>query len=264
MNASLRTLLVHTVRNQLRGRAIPGYAAFFFLVTFGLLHFGGGASRTLPSLASVILLVVPLVTLVVGTVGFYEGREFTELLLSHPVSRTRLFAAHYLGLVAPLALAFVAGTAVPLVADGGLDATTLAPAGLTLAGGVLLTGVFGALAILVATSVGTAARGLAAALLVWLGLTVLYDGVVLLGAQAFSAYPLERPLLAAMLLNPVDLARVLILMALDAPALLGYTGAVFQDFFGTRMGVAVAAGSLGLWIGLPVALAARRFRRMDF
>ncbi|MEQ9568556.1 MAG: hypothetical protein RLN75_00065 [Longimicrobiales bacterium] len=129
---------------------------------------------------------------------------------------------------------------------------------------MLLTGVFGALAILVATSVGTAARGLAAALLVWLALTVLYDGLVLLGAQAFSAHPLERPLLAAMLLNPVDLARVMVLMALDAPALLGYTGAVFQDFFGTARGALVAAASLGLWIGVPVALAARRFRRMDF
>lgn len=263
MSATLRAILTHTVRNQLRGRAVPGYALFFFAVSFGLLHFGGGAARTLPSLASVILLVVPLVTLIVGTVGFYDGREFTELLLSHPVSRTRLFVAHYLGLVLPLAAAFAVGAGLPLVA-GGLDATTLAPAALTLAGGVLLTGVFGALAILVATSVGTAARGLAAALLVWLALTVLYDGLVLLGAQAFSAHPLERPLLAAMLLNPVDLARVMVLMALDAPALLGYTGAVFQDFFGTAKGGLVAGGSLGLWIAVPVVLAARRFRRMDF
>lgn len=263
MSATLRAILAHTIRNQLRGRAVPGYAVFFFAATMGLLQFGGGPTRTLPSLASVILLVVPLVTLVIGTVGFYDGREFTELLLSHPVSRARLFMAHYLGLVLPLGAAFAVGTGLPLV-TAGLDSATWAPALLTVAGGLLLTGVFGALAILVATSVGTAARGLATALLVWLGLTVLYDGVVLMGAQAFSAYPLERPLLAAMLLNPVDLARVMVLMALDAPALLGYTGAVFQDFFGTAAGALVAAGSLALWIGVPVALAARRFRRMDF
>ena len=260
---SARRILAYTVRNQLRGRAIPGYALFFVVVTFGLLHFGGGINRALPSLASLILLVVPLVSLVVGTVGFYDGREFTELLLSHPVARGPLFTALYLGLVLPLAAAFALGMGLPL-AFGGLDSATILPAALVLLGGVLLTAVFGALAVLVATSVQDAARGLGVALLVWLGLTVMYDGVVLLGTQAFSSYPLERPLLVAMLLNPVDLARVLVLVAMDAPALLGYTGAVFQKFFGSVTGVVVATASLGLWIALPTWAALRRFRRMDF
>lgn len=259
----VRTLLVHTIRNQLRGRAVPGYALFFLAVSFGLIHFGGGPARALPSLASLVLLVVPLVTLVVGTVGFYDGRDFTELLLSHPVPRGRLFAALYLGLVLPLAGAFLLGAGLPLAA-ASLQGAPLAPAALTLLGGVMLTAVFGALALLVATSVGEAARGLAVALLLWLGLTILYDGVVLVAAQSFSAHPLERPLLAAMILNPVDLARVLVLLALDAPALLGYTGAVFQDFFGSARGALVAAGSLAAWTAVPALVAARRFRRMDF
>ena len=71
-------------------------------------------------------------------------------------------------------------------------------------------------------------------------------------------------MLAAMLLNPVDLARVVILMAVDASVLLGYTGAVFEDFFGGAWGVAAALASLLGWIALPYALALRRFRRMDF
>ena len=261
--ASVFRILTYTFRNQLRGRAIPGYALFFLAVTFGLLHFGGGVERALPSLASVVLLVVPLVSLVIGTVGFYDGREFTELLLSHPVGRGRLFAAIYLGLVLPLAAAFVLGMGVPLVV-GGLEAGTLLPVGLTLLGGVLLTAVFGALAVLVATSVQDAARGLGVALLVWLVLTVMYDGVVLLGTQMFSAYPLERPLLVAMIFNPVDLARVLVLLAMDAPALLGYTGAVFQSFFGGVTGIFIAILSLAGWVCIPSLAALRRFRRMDF
>lgn len=261
--ASVYRILAYTVRNQLRGRAIPGYALFFLAVTFGLLHFGGGIERALPSLASMVLLVVPLVSLIVGTVGFYDGREFTELLLSHPVGRGRLFVALYLGLVLPLSAAFVMGTGIPLVL-AGLEAGTVLPVVLTLVGGVLLTAVFGALAVLVATSVQDAARGLGVALLVWLGLTVMYDGLVLLGTQIFSAYPLERPLLVAMLFNPVDLARVLVLLAMDAPALLGYTGAVFQRFFGGFTGIVIAMLSLAAWVGLPSYAALRRFRRMDF
>ena len=105
---------------------------------------------------------------------------------------------------------------------------------------------------------------LAAALVVWLGLTLVYDGVILLASHTFAAYPLERPMLAAMLLNPVDLARVMILMAVDASALLGYTGAVFEDFFGGFWGISAAVASLLGWVALPYALALRRFRRMDF
>ncbi len=34
-------------------------------------------------------------------------------------------------------------------------------------------------------------------------------------------------------LNPIDLSRILILLQLDVSAMMGYTGAVFKDFFGT-------------------------------
>jgi Cu-processing system permease protein len=129
---------------------------------------------------------------------------------------------------------------------------------------VLLTAVFTALGSVVAFSVGDSARGLAAALVLWLAVTLVYDGVVLLASHGLAAYPLERPMLAAMVLNPVDLARVMVFMALDASALMGYTGAVFQDFFGGRWGLVGAAGSLTAWVALPYALALRRFHRMDF
>ena len=74
---------------------------------------------------------------------------------------------------------------------------------------LLLTAVFTALGFWVAFSVGEAARGLAAALILWLVFSLVYDGVVLMASHSLAAYPLERPMLAAMLLNPVDLARVI-------------------------------------------------------
>jgi Cu-processing system permease protein len=52
-------------------------------------------------------------------------------------------------------------------------------------------------------------------------------------------------------------------MRLDAAALLGYTGAVFERFFGGS-GAWLAAGMLLFWIAAPVAAGARWFRRKDF
>ena len=103
-----------------------------------------------------------------------------------------------------------------------------------------------------------------AGLMVPMALVVLYDGFVLFAAYRWAAYPMEGPMLALMALNPVDLARILVLVALDASALMGYTGAVFQDFFGGSTGILVAVGSLMLWIATPALLAMRAFGRKDF
>ena len=55
--------------------------------------------------------------------------------------------------------------------------------------------------------------------------------------MTWSDYPLELPLLGLTLLNPVDLGRVLLLLQFDNAALLGYTGAVFERFFGSALGM---------------------------
>jgi Cu-processing system permease protein len=93
---------------------------------------------------------------------------------------------------------------------------------------------------------------------------VLYDGLILLVVTLFAEYPLERPLIGLTLLNPVDLGRVLLLLRFDVAALMGYTGAVFERFFGTGWGTIVAVGALVLWTVLPYILSLRRFRTKDF
>jgi Cu-processing system permease protein len=80
----------------------------------------------------------------------------------------------------------------------------------------------------------------------------------------FADYPLETPLLILTLLNPLDLGRVALLLDLDAAALLGYTGAVFQRFLGTAEGLALAVTALVAWTLVPLALGFRRFQRRDF
>jgi len=67
-----------------------------------------------------------------------------------------------------------------------------------------------------------------------------------------------------MLANPIDLARLLILLRLDVSALMGYTGAVFERFFGSAGGALLASLALVMWTGVPLLLGARRFQRKDF
>jgi Cu-processing system permease protein len=107
-------------------------------------------------------------------------------------------------------------------------------------------------------------KGVGSAIGLWLALTIVYDGLVMMGLVVLADYPVEPAALVAMVANPIDLARVLILLRLDISALMGYTGAVFQQFFGGSVGIAVASFALLLWAGAPLVLGARYFRKKDF
>jgi Cu-processing system permease protein len=82
--------------------------------------------------------------------------------------------------------------------------------------------------------------------------------------SVFREYPLESAALAGSLFNPIDLARILILLKLDISALMGYTGAVFQRFFGNITGILIALSALALWLVIPGMLIQRISARRDF
>ncbi|MEP6990905.1 MAG: ABC transporter permease subunit [bacterium] len=254
----------YQARDVLRSRWLASYAVFFLAVTEGLLRFSSGDARTILSLASLVLYVVPLVALVFATVYLYNAREFTELLLAQPVSRTRLFAGLYLGLSGPLALALLAGVAVPFAMHGFDDPAQRSMLAALIGAGVALTMICTAIAFCIALWCDDRLKGLGAAIGVWMLAAIVYDGLVMAAVAAFANYPLERALLVLTLANPIDLARVTLMLQLDVSALMGYTGAVFSQFLGSAAGTLVAATALVLWIAAPIALGVRAFRRKDF
>jgi Cu-processing system permease protein len=251
------------LRDLSRNRWIVAYGGAFFVLTEGLFWFGGTGAQVTLSLLNVVLLLVPLVSLVFGVIHVYASREFVELLLAQPVSRTKLYAGLYLGLALPLAAAFLAGTAIPLALHIRPQESLGAFAALVTVG-VVLSFVFAGFATWIALLTDDRLKGVGLALGAWFVVTFIYDGLVLAVAATFAAWPLEKPMLAMMLANPVDLARVTVLTRLDASALMGYTGAVFNQAFGSAAGILIAGAVLLLWGAAPVALAARRFSVRDF
>lgn len=257
-------IAVHHSRDVLRKRWVIAYAIVLTVAGDLLLRLAGSGPSALVSLLNVVLLLIPLIALILGAASLYGAREFTELLLAQPIPRRALFVGLYLGLTVPLAAATALGLTLPFVIERALDATTLPMLAMLVAVSVLLVCVFTALAFLVTVSVHDRARGLGLAILVWLGLGVLYDGLVLAVATAFRDWPIERGMLVAMALNPIDLARTILLLRLDVAALMGYTGAVFRAAFGTTGGATLAMLALGLWVVVPWWFGARAFDRKDY
>lgn len=257
-------IAVHQSKDVLRKRWVIAYAVLLIVAGDVLLRLAGNGPSALVSLLNVVLLLIPLIALILGSAALYGAREFTELLLAQPIPRRALFIGLYFGLTVPLAAATALGLALPFVFERAIDSTS-APMLLTLiAVSVLLVAVCTAMAFLVSVRVQDRARGLGVAMLAWLGMGVLYDGVVLSIATALRDWPIERGMLAAMVLNPIDLARTILLLRLDVAALMGYTGAVFSAAFGSTAGAGLALATLALWVVVPWWLGARAFERRDF
>jgi Cu-processing system permease protein len=264
MTSQLRKVAWYQARDVMRSRWVLTYGVFFAIVTEARLRFAGGDARAILSMTSIVLYLVPLVTVVFGTICLYHAREFIELLLAQPVRRGGVFGGLYLGLAAPLALALVSGICVPLLWHGGMAPGEGPALAALLGAGVALTAIFTAIAFCIAMRVEDRLKGVGVAIGVWMLGAILYDGLVLAVVAAFADYPLERPMLALMLTNPIDLARIVVLLQLDVSALMGYTGAVVQQFLGGATGTLAAAAALIVWFTAPVLFGLRTFRRKDF
>jgi Cu-processing system permease protein len=129
--------------------------------------------------------------------------------------------------------------------------------------GTALTVVFTSIAFLASVRSRDKARGIGFALLLWFYFALIYDGLVLLTLFAFSDYPMEKFTLVLSALNPIDLGRIYIMLKMDISALMGYTGALYKDFFGSGTGVLFTAGIMAIWAVVPLWLALRSFKRKD-
>ena len=93
--------------------------------------------------------------------------------------------------------------------------------------------------------------------------SLLFDGLVLFLFFQFADYPIEKIVVGLSALSPVDMCRILILLRLDVAAMLGMTGAVFKDNFGSGGGLLLSFGILALWIIIPFIISLKKFRKKD-
>jgi Cu-processing system permease protein len=202
--------------------------------------------------------VEPLVSIIFATIYVYNSAEFIELLVSQPLKRKTIWLSLFTGLATSLSIAFFIGAGIPvLIYQANMVGLTM------ILTGVLLSIIFVAIAMLATVKTRDKAKGIGAAIMLWLYFSLLFDGFVLFLLFQFADYPMEKPMIAVSAFNPIDLSRILILLQLDVSAMMGYTGAVFKDFFGTYIGIAFSFAALVLWIALPVWYATRKFNTKD-
>lgn len=254
----MKRLPFYILYDILRNRIVIAYTIFLFLVTLGLFQIEENNGKAILSLLTIILLVVPLICMIFTTIHYYNSYEFIELMLSQPVSRTRLLLSEYAGVTFALLIAFLIGVGGPV-----LFYTQNSIGAALVVAGVALTLVFISIAFLASVKTRDKARGIGLTLLLWFYFSLLFDGIILLILFTFGDYPMEKLTIILSSLNPVDLARVSIMLQLDISAVMGYTGALYKAFYGSSAGIIATVIVMILWITIPLLLALRSFRKKD-
>lgn len=257
-------ILKYSFFDLMRSRWSYVYFAFYLVLGSTLLFLNSDLSKAVITLMNVIIVLVPLIGTVFGVTYYYNSKEFTELLLAQPLKRSSIFLGQYLGVALSLSISLFLGLGVPFVLYGLFESSAIWDFSLLLVTGTFLTLIFTALAFNIALSNGNKIKGFGYAILLWLFLAIIYDGLFLTTLIMFEEYPLDKLSLIGTLLNPIDLSRTLILLKLDISVLLGYTGAVFKQFFGTHLGLIVSFAMLGFWVILPVYRIIFISKRKDF
>jgi Cu-processing system permease protein len=195
---------------------------------------------------------------------YYNSTEFTELLLAQPIKRSSIFLGQFFGLALSLSLSLVLGLGIPFIIYGLFQSGEIWNFTALLWIGFILTFIFTGVAFYIALSNQNRIKGFGMAILFWLFMAVIYDGIFLLLLVWFKEYPLDNFALFASILNPIDLSRVMILLKLDISALMGYTGAVFKSFFGSQTGLLASFSILLLWTLIPIVAIVVKANKKDF
>ena len=251
MNRIIKIIFLDILKNKI----IVAYTLILAILSWSSFGLEDNSAKGLLTILNIILFTVPLVSILFATIYLYNSAEFIELLLSQPIKRKKIWLSLFLGLSLSMVLAFFIGAGIPLLINAP-DSVGI----MMLIIGSLITLVFVALAFLSSILTRDKAKGIGIAIMGWLYFALLFDGLILYLLFQLSDYPIEKAMIVVTAFSPIDLARIQILLHLDVSAMMGYTGAIFKDFFGTSVGLLISFFFFFLWVIVPFFILLFKFK----
>ncbi len=254
----MNKLISLVIKDILKNKVILVYTLFLAAFGWSVFSLESSSAKGVLSLLNIILLSVPLVSIIFANIYIYNSREFIELLVSQPIKRSTIWNSIFIGLLIAINLAFLVGIGIPVLI---FSANTVGFS--VILTGLFIGSIFTSLAMMGSIMAKDKARGIGLSIMIWLFLSLIYDGLLLFFMFQFADYPIEKPMVLFSAMNPIDLARIQMLLQIDVSALMGYTGAIFKKFFGNFYGYLITIGLLLLWIIIPYWISLRKFNKKD-
>jgi Cu-processing system permease protein len=254
----MKKILKYVIVDIVQKRIVLIYTLILLAISMSVFNLESNSSKGMLTLLNVVLIIVPLICIIFSTIYLYNSSEFIELLVSQPLKRRSIWLSLFLGLSISLFLAFFIGVGIPILIYHA-DATGL----MMIASGCILTVVFVSIAMLAGGRIRDKAKGIGLSILLWVYFSLIFDALLLFLLFQFQDYPLEKAMVVLSFFNPIDLSRIQILLQMDISALMGYTGAIFREFFGNSTGIIISFAGLATWILVPLIISLREFKSKD-
>ncbi len=266
------TIARQELRIILRSKWIFSFAFLFALLAVIITTFGSagtaagysGFNRTTASLLNVSLFLIPLLTMLAGSTAFSGEKEDggLGLLLTYPVRPGAVIGGKYLGmflaLLAVVSFGYgIAGTAAAISGNG----VSLPFFLLFYSFSVLLILMFLSIAFAAGTLAKTRFHALGLSLLLWAVFVLFYEfGIIGLSMAADKS--LIIPLFSiSILLNPAELVRVWVIIAMGSGTIFGPTLYDLAIWSESPWGQAAFAGAAAAWIAVPLFAAGYTLKR---
>lgn len=256
-----------------RNRWLQSITLLLFLLALGIAYLGGavagkvgftGLSNTIVSLASLAVLIMPLIALLLSYDAIVGEDECGTLLLlsAYPISSLELFLGKWLGRSLVLGSSIIIGfgcAALVLAFSTETPYQDIAVAFSVFILSALLLGMsFLAIGIWISSVCKTRAQATGISLLVWFFAAVLFD-LLVLSILVFSQGHVESSVLAGLLLaNPTDIFRMVnFAMFADMQKHTGLMAVQQSMDFSVNSLLSLAF----IWVLIPLMLAYRSFTK---
>lgn len=259
---------------NIRNRWTLTFAAVFGVLALGISYFGlatagaigfQGFARTSASLLNLVLYLVPLMALTMGALSFTSEKSAGQLLFSQPITRTEVLLGKLVGLFASIFTSTVIGFGLAgliIAMRAGTAGAMRYPIFVGFA--LLLALVFLSLAAMISSLCQRKSKAFGVVLFLWFFFVLFYDLLVIGGAFWLKERAANRFIFLSLFGNPVDMARVGSLLALDGKEIFGAAGAALVRFLGGEtLGMFLLLIVLLAWIVVPIFFSQRALKRQD-
>lgn len=267
---AMKAVAQKELSDKLKSRWVVVIAAGFALFTVVISYFSGATSgvaglrsmdATIASLTSLVTYFIPILALTLGGGIIADERDkgTLELYLSSPMSIGEFITGKFLGLAVALVLSTIAGLGIAgIVILIKLGFSTVLSYLLFMLNSVFMGLIFLSVSFLVSILFSDRARVIAFTIFLWLFFAVLYD-LGLVGLLIITKGVVGNEVFSALLvLNPVDVYRVLNFLSIgELRVFLGLAAVELPGYMNTPVLWVITL----LWVVMPLYLSYYFFKK---
>lgn len=254
----MNRIIKYIVLDILKSRIVWLFTLLMAILSWSVFLLEDSSDKGILTMLNLLLLNVPLFSIIFSTIYLYNSFEFIELLIAQPIKRVKVWNSLFLGLNSSLIISLILSVGIPLIVfspnASGITILFIS---------IIISTIFSAMAFLCSILSRDKTKGIGLAILLWLFISFLFDGIIMFIMFQFGDYPIEKFIIALTALNPIDLSRISVLLKLDLTAMLGYTGALYRETFQNTGGVLMSMFCLLMWITTPFMISIIKFKKKD-